>query len=965
MSAPGKKHVQREKKAGTSGSSEEKSSSSGGPTIRDSPARAIAGFDGNRDPADLNVPYSAGVQVDVRRLADGIGFGGWSATRGFNLPQNLPPRPARPNQQGRAVKIGLNTFPVVQMPTKPVYQHDVNIGNGAEKRGLIKRVWNSKAVKSALGPGWIFDGNRIAWSQEKKSLNIDVNLDEETGRGSRGRNVHKITIRFTNAVRFDSLQGYLAGRAPFDNPCLEAISFLDHLMRQTPSQTYTQIKKSFFARGNQRTLLGNGVEAFKGVFSSIRVVLGAEGKPGLSVNVDVANGTFYTESKLHDAVVNFCNKRDLADFAAEFARQRRENRWRGGPLQTSLKRLLKVGVRVEYRNQKGGPQDFIISRFVDKTPSEAKFKIEERDENGDVTSSRETNVLEYYRNKYEVILNNNLPVVEMTKKVRGNPTIIPMELCTLHGNQRYPFKLDERQTSGMIKFAVTLPQDRWSAIEHGLNMLNWENDPFLRNYGMNISKKMTVSNARLLPAPDVHFDKSSVKSAMASSGQWRLGPPQVRFAQPNKKPLKSWGICFINAGRGLAVDKTTAETFSSKLVEIYKAHGGQIAAPPTLFVGNWNEGSKMLQTFWNTVGNKVQAEPQIFFFIIPDRDSSRYLALKKTCETQFGIVSQVMQAAHVQKCQPQYISNVLMKVNAKLGGVTARAVGTLAKLNPKFLDQKNMIIGADVSHAAPGSPAGSMAAFTVSMDKTLTRYAGLCDTNGHRVEIISTANVESLLGELFGPWMREVGGGEMPQRIIYMRDGVSEGQYQHVLDNEVRDIKALCKRFNPKADPKFVVVVASKRHHIRFFPQEPSAKDQNGNPKPGTLVESGVTHPFEFDYYLCPHKAIKGTARPVHYHVILNEANIGAEELQQMTFEHSFQYIRSTTSVSLHPAVYYAHLASNRARAHEQKPIVSDGKGKGKLEKSSEADTIKTPTEIPPLTKMYPNRGIMTSMWYI
>lgn len=44
---------------------------------------------------------------------------------------------------------------------------------------------------------------------------------------------------------------------------------------------------------------------------------------------------------------------------------------------------------------------------------------------------------------------------------------------------------------------------------------------------------------------------------------------------------------------------------------------------------------------------------------------------------------------------------------------------------------------------------------------------------------------------------------------------------------------------------KFTVVVASKRHHIRFFPKD---GDRNGNPLPGTLVERDITHPFEYDF---------------------------------------------------------------------------------------------------------------------
>ena len=100
-----------------------------------------------------------------------------------------------------------------------------------------------------------------------------------------------------------------------------------------------------------------------------------------------------------------------------------------------------------------------------------------------------------------------------------------------------------------------------------------------------------------------------------------------------------------------------------------------------------------------------------------------------------------------------------------------------------------MIIGADVSHASPGSLQPSMAALTVSMDTICARYAAACETNGHRVEMITTFNIENVLTPLVREWMSTVSGGHMARHVIYVRDGVSEGQYQHVLQEEVRDIK--------------------------------------------------------------------------------------------------------------------------------------------------------------------------------
>jgi eukaryotic translation initiation factor 2C len=122
---------------------------------------------------------------------------------------------------------------------------------------------------------------------------------------------------------------------------------------------------------------------------------------------------------------------------------------------------------------------------------------------------------------------------------------------------------------------------------------------------------------------------------------------------------------------------------------------------------------------------------------------------------------------------------------------------------------------------------------------------------------------------------------------------------------------------NKTWDGKITVIIASKRHHVRAFPIGKDGADHKGNPLPGVLIERDVTSYIDFDFFLFSHTAIQGTSRPVHYTIIYDDAQHRPELIQNMLYEHCYQYMRSTTSVSLHPAVYYAHLASNRAKAHE------------------------------------------------
>lgn len=136
---------------------------------------------------------------------------------------------------------------------------------------------------------------------QRDDTRINIDLDAEEGRSLKegGRtNKHIVNLRFTRQVDFNGLNEFLLGRVTWSGECIDTINFFDHLMREVPSQNYTQIKKLFFQRGEQRFDLGGGVEAFKGVFASLRPVLDDKYQKCLSVNVDVANCTFWRSQEL-------------------------------------------------------------------------------------------------------------------------------------------------------------------------------------------------------------------------------------------------------------------------------------------------------------------------------------------------------------------------------------------------------------------------------------------------------------------------------------------------------------------------------------------------------------------------------------------------------------------------------------------------------------------------------------------
>lgn len=60
-------------------------------------------------------------------------------------------------------------------------------------------------------------------------------------------------------------------------------------------------------------------------------------------------------------------------------------------------------------------------------------------------------------------------------------------------------------------------------------------------------------------------------------------------------------------------------------------------------------------------------------------------------------------------------------------------------------------------------------------------------------------------------------GGYKPHRIILYRDGVSEGQFLHVLQHELTAIREACIKIEGDYRPGITFIVVQKRHHTRYL----------------------------------------------------------------------------------------------------------------------------------------------------
>ena len=238
-----------------------------------------------------------------------------------------------------------------------------------------------------------------------------------------------------------------------------------------------------------------------------------------------------------------------------------------------------------------------------------------------------------------------------------------------------------------------------------------------------------------------------------------------------------------------------------------------------------------------------------------------YESVKQTGDVKLGIPTQCIRVSRALDPKPQVCSNIALKINAKLGGVN-HVVSPQKEVAPLFV-KPVIIFGADVTHPSPGDmKTPSIAAVVGSLDRHASRYCARVSVQKNRQEIIK--NLATMVKEILVQFYRNNFQAK-PLKIIFYRDGVSEGQFDQVLKYEVRAVQEACVMLEKGYRPGITFVVVQKRHHARLFPADrKDARGKPGNVPPGTTVDKGITHPFEFDFYLCSHLGIQVSTRIRH-----------------------------------------------------------------------------------------------------
>ena len=354
----------------------------------------------------------------------------------------------------------------------------------------------------------------------------------------------------------------------------------------------------------------------------------------------------------------------------------------------------------------------------------------------------------------------------------------------------------------------------------------------LTDLGIAIDPNRVKLTGRILQQPTVIY--SNKTPMFNQKSRWDLRG--VRFWTVKK--LDNWAC--LNIHRGQKSDPCHNECVRN-FVSVLNTCGIQATLPETTHISVGS--SQRLESWIRT------CRVPFLLVVLPNDGSSLYNRIKQLGDVECGIQTvcvlgmrskfyktgtRTIQGKQVLN-STQYNANVALKVNIKNGGVNhelkSDQLGFISK-------GKTMIVGIDVTHPSPGSgpSATSVAAMVASSDKCLAQWPAEIRINPARQEKVDT--LRPMLEAHLIRWTKK--HGSYPEKLLIYRDGVSEGQYQMVLDEELPHLRAACASvYGEQALPRMTLIIVGKRHHTRFYQSKRATGEilegDLGNPPYGTV----------------------------------------------------------------------------------------------------------------------------------
>uniref|UniRef100_A0A914GZ19 Uncharacterized protein n=1 Tax=Globodera rostochiensis TaxID=31243 RepID=A0A914GZ19_GLORO len=561
----------------------------------------------------------------------------------------------------------------------------------------------------------------------------------------------------------------------------------------------------------------------------------------------------------------------------------------------------------------------------------------------------------YFREQYHKELQFPKAPLLVSQRRMGEPAYYPMELCYVLDGQRVKGEQSaNREMIGVTAVAPTVLKVHNERVKDALQLVN--ND------------YLTKASVRFENAP-LHVDFRVI------------GPPSIAYQQTN---FNRWVAYAFAPREGDSVRRSGFNedcwrNFVAKYASEMRSRGIECPEPSAIYLHWGNAASDVMNILRKEADNHAE------FALIGHAKGSEgddVHAAIKVFEQQTEVVTQAVSFDLVDdimnKGKHLPIANCIHKTNMKMGGLNY-ALLMDDPLVSQLFDGQTLFLGFAMNYPGGFAPTETGNIYPNGNGK-LGSNGNVNVGNGtnQNSKAISAGQQGRSFGALPPPscigWAATIGKHKdeyigdfvyqaprreekidvvasvvkrcverfkqnkkaFPKRIIVLRNGCAEGQFEYIMKFEIPLVKKELEEL--VCDAKLTVLVPNKLQDVRFVRQDAKADEKNPeqNIRPGTVVDTVVVHPKRTEFFLNSHVAIKGTARTPHYTLLRDENDLSMDTLQAMVHSLCFGHQVVTKPTSLPSPVYIADEYAKRGRniyAHYSKHGLDNSKSLEKIVK--------------------------------
>ncbi|XP_061116607.1 piwi-like protein 1 [Conger conger] len=496
----------------------------------------------------------------------------------------------------------------------------------------------------------------------------------------------------------------------------------------------------------------------------------------------------------------------------------------------------------------------------------------------------------YYKTQYglDIADGNQVLLISRVKRVgpaqgpagdrpQGPAMLVP-ELCYLTGltdKMRSDFNI-MKDLSSHTRLNPEQRENRLSRFITNIHK-NTEAQMELNTWGLNFDNKLVNIQARVLPAERIVQGPKTYEYNpwMADWSKEMRGLPLIRCLS-----LDSWLMFHTrrNADMAQALLQTLNRVSQPLGIRMQRA----------VMVEYDDRQEALLRALQQNVGQGTQ----MVVVILPSNRKDKYDCVKKYLCVECPTPSQCVVARTLSR--PQALMTIATKIalqmNCKMGGELWSVEIPLKHL---------MIVGIDCYHDIAAGKR-SIGALVASLNQGMSRWFSKCVMQDRGQEIMDGLKVA--LQEALKAWLKY--NSCLPSRIIVYRDGVGDGMLQSVVNYEVPQIMDSIKALGQDYAPKLSVVVVKKRISSRFFAR---IDGKLANPPPGTVIDTEVTRPEWYDFFIISQAVRMGSVSPTHYNVVFDSNGLKPDHMQRLTYKLCHMYYNWQGIIRVPAPCQYAH----------------------------------------------------------